>query len=274
MNPGPDRIHFSAPGVCLVGLALALSALQSGCSLIPGRSPAINLEGEISSTASITVANAKPASDAATRGNSKRKTDPIQDHEFKADASATLPAGGDRAQRAIAARAEARRKALRALGAQIVAWRLEGGSTVREFLARNPDAAEALGSILESQSEVQFQENAGTVTASASIPGKAVAGALKIRAQPEPAAAGPGEKLSPEQEAARDIALEAARKLLQAAILDEPYKNGKTLKGVVDPKKLGQTVGQLPAQEVEFTKDGLCRVTVALERKRLPGLVR
>lgn len=184
----------------------------------------------------------------------------------------------DPAQRVLMGRAEARRKALRLLGQTIMNTRDAQGGLLGETLHKSPADQSKLNKLLEEKARVTFTEQGvASVHATAAIEGRQIVETLGLLA-PKAAETGPSALPSGEKkELAASMALESARKSLQAALLETKLPDGRTVKEAMeaDPDAavdFNAMLWVVQPDETAYRPDGSCQVTIFFDRNRLPEI--
>lgn len=195
------------------------------------------------------------------------------------EARATAPQDGniaDPTQRALMARAEARRTALRMLAQTLMRAKDGDGHTLAQVVKQSPERQNALANLLDAKATVSFEDREQKAFAVASIDGAQVLGLLKEKGgagkAAAPVAASPEEQEKLKTQA-QDKALDEAKKKLREQLLATNLKSGKTIGQVVaDSKSAARELDALlflvRPDEVNILEDGSCEVTIYFDRNR------
>lgn len=195
---------------------------------------------------------------------------------IKSDASATFDKTiADPAQRALMAQAEARRKALRALGQTILTQRDIQGQALGEALKKSPTDQSKLNTLLEQKARVTFQTEGPGVRATATIEGQQVMETLGL-VSPVLGATTPAE-LDEKKAISASLALEAARKNLRQALLETALPDGRTVKQALAQDQTAAVdfdalIFIAQPDETLYYPDGSCVITIFFDVNRLPEI--
>jgi hypothetical protein len=184
----------------------------------------------------------------------------------------------DPAQRVLMGRAEARRKALRMLGQTILNTRDAQGAALSEALHKSPTDQSKLNQLLEERARVTYTEQGvASVQAHAAIDGSQIVAALGLLG-PKAAETGPSTLPTAEKkELAASLALESARKSLEAALLETKLPDGRTVKEAMADNPdaavdFNAMLWVVQPDETVHRPDGSCQVTIFFDRNRLPEI--
>ncbi len=186
-----------------------------------------------------------------------------------ATASADIAAAPDGPEALLAARAEARRQALRRLAEELGKAPAGGGQSLAEWLADAPAAErQTFELLLEEHARPAFNERQGRSIAMLSLPTSEVAGWLQERAGRAVAADATPAALN---RRAYDMAVEQAKASLREQLLTMTLDSGQTFEDAVERRPaLGRELdGRLwnqPVDEINYPRVGVCEVKIYFDR--------
>lgn len=260
-----------AAGIC-VAVALGLSA--SGCSI---RTRAPTAASEIKVTLSVPILEMDAPDESSSRAEAAMIDFPESISAEGVGAYPTQSSGS--VQRMAVARAEARRDALRKLAVALVRHSPEEGPSLGERLADARDGEAKLRDHLETHAEVTYRGETDRVIAKATVAGATLGPALGLNAS-ESAGTEQGEseeEIEVRREAARTLGVDMARRQILERILrisdgrriGSRYRRDRAFASALDAM-----IESTEPDEVVYTEDGKCRVTVSFDPSRLDELDR
>lgn len=267
------RVRIS--GLLVLTLATALSA---GCLRSP-RSSAPPLEFRVRASAPIAGAELAGSVEPAP----VQPVEPfLLPQQFIADGKGAFPQNSSsRVQRLAIAEAEARRNALRKLADQILSYKPKDDRTIRELTSGLPDWEQRLTELLETQSQSDYLSSANEVIARVAIDGSAVLQSLQLRPDSASRASSANSQQPQDRDAARaearEVALEAARKLLQSEVMKVETPQGTiqtlTFRHAGFAEELDILIDNLEPEDVSFQDSGACVVTLALPWQQVEAIL-
>ncbi len=183
----------------------------------------------------------------------------------------------------LAARAGARRAALRELAARVQAAPMGVGTTIGEHLAGAPAAAQELERLLEEQAVVAWRdgttsgsEGRSPTTAVATLPPSALAGWLSAQRGSGDGLSGTTEEMLNRQ--AYEAALAEAKEKLRETLMAVEVRDGERFGDLAaEDETLARELDALlfvtPADEINYPRVGACEVKFFFDRNLLKGIV-
>lgn len=268
------RVRFRTSRGWLAPGALMLVAVLTACRTVP------TPDGFAQASASVAVEDAP--NPVTSIGEEAVHFNRFQAQTFEGYGAAKPPADASGSFQARAyARAEARRKALRILAGEIVAFEHEGKPTLKAILGDAGDWRATLEQSLEQRATVDFRTKDGLELARARIRGDAIfhgPAAPGSAGQAEEGTAGNELELIARRRTAEEAAIRAARDFLYEDLLGYGATTNvfglRTGPSAAYKKALREELDALPPQSVEFTDDGQCIVLMAYDRSGLSRLKR
>ena len=203
----------------------------------------------------------------------------LGEQTFIANGSEAFTPGSDEApERLLAARASARRQALRTLASQILTTPVGTDRTLGQFLQDNPAQAGALEDFIETHAQVTFPEaSAGQVMAEAALKGSELIALLNGRDHTGSLGDMPPETQEAVKKSTYDAALQLARDRMHIGVLEIPLKNGQRLGDVLAKqpaalRELNQMIDSAAPDETHYADDGSCELVFYIDQNKARAL--
>lgn len=176
-------------------------------------------------------------------------------------------------EKLMAARATARRAALRKIAERLESAPLDAKTKLRDWLAGAPASQRiAFENLIEGRATVAWREKGGKSIAVASIPTDAVAAWMM-----EQARSGAGGDEATIKQRAYNLAVENAKAKLRKQLLDMDAGDGRTLaKAIESDPQIGERLDAIlhvvPVDEVSYPRVGVCQVKIFFDKNVARGL--